>query len=294
MNPRVQAFFHSPTGTVTYVVIDPDTRACAIIDSVIDFDGASASTSTESADRLIEWIREQRLMPQWILETHVHADHLSAAPYLKAELDGQTALGARIHEVQACFAPIFGAEPEFKTDGSQFDVLFEDGDNFRIGNLQGQAMHTPGHTPSCATYLIGDALFTGDTLFMPDFGTARTDFPGGDARTLYQSIQRLFQLPESTRVFVGHDYLTKERTQHAWETTVGIQRRENVHVGDGVGEQEFVARRESRDKTLPVPALLLASVQVNMRAGNLPPAEADGVSYLKLPLNVFGRTASDA
>ena len=290
MLPQVEAFFHVPSGTVTYVVADPEARTCAIIDSVLDFDSASARTSTRSADGLVNWVVQQGLETEWILETHVHADHLSAAPYLQSKLGGKTAVGTRIAEVQACFSSLFRAEPSFQTDGSQFDVLFDDGARFRIGAMQAQVMHTPGHTPSCISYLVGDCAFTGDTLFMPDFGTARTDFPGGDARTLFKSIQRLLALPDDTRLFVGHDYLNDQRHEHEWQTTVAAQRQTNIHVSDGTTEADFVRRREARDATLAVPQLLLPAVQINMRAGHLPPPEEDGVSYLKLPLNVFGRS----
>lgn len=285
---QVEAFFHAPSGAVTYVVTDAGSRACAIIDSVMDFDSAAARTSSESADQLVDWILQRELETEWILETHVHADHLSAAPYLQSKLGGKTAVGTGIAEVQACFAPIFGAELDFKTDGSQFDVLFDDGARFSIGNIEAEVLHTPGHTPSCVSYLVGDCVFTGDTLFMPDFGTARTDFPGGDARTLFQSIQRLLALPDDTRLFVGHDYVSDSRSAHAWQTTVMNQREENIHIGGGTTEADFVLLREARDETLAVPGLLLPAVQINMRGGNLPPPENDGVSYLKLPLNVFG------
>jgi glyoxylase-like metal-dependent hydrolase (beta-lactamase superfamily II) len=285
--PHVTAFFHEPTFTVSYVVADPATRRCALIDSVLDFDPASGRTSTASADALIAHVRAHDLTVEWLLETHVHADHLSAAPYLKQLLGGRIGIGAAITTVQRVFGDLFNAEPGFARDGSQFDHLFADGERFTIGSLQAEALHTPGHTPACMAYVVGDAAFVGDTLFMPDFGTARCDFPGGDARTLYRSIQRLLGLPPETRLFLCHDYLAPGRTTYAWETTVGEQRARNVHVHDGVSEDAFVTMREARDATLAMPRLILPSVQVNMRAGQLPPPEPNGLRYLKLPLNAL-------
>jgi glyoxylase-like metal-dependent hydrolase (beta-lactamase superfamily II) len=287
MSPRIQAFFDSTTSTYSYVVSDPATAQCAIIDSVLDYDAAAGRTDYASADRLIACVREQSLSVQWLLETHVHADHLSAAPYLKAALGGQLAIGEQIRVVQSTFGKLFNAGPEFAVDGRQFDQLFKDDQSFQIGTLSARALHTPGHTPACMTYLIGDAAFVGDTLFMPDYGTARCDFPGGDARTLYRSISRLFALPGSTRLFMCHDYLAPGREQHRYQTTVAEQRTHNVHVHQGIGEDAFVAMRQSRDAGLSMPALILPAVQVNMRAGDLPPAEDNGVHYLKVPLNVL-------
>ncbi|WP_339732018.1 MBL fold metallo-hydrolase [uncultured Pseudomonas sp.] len=287
MSPLIQAFFDPATSTYSYVVSDPATSQCAIIDSVLDYDAAAGRTATTSADRLIAYVREQGLSVQWLLETHVHADHLSAAPYLKAALGGRLAIGEQIRVVQNTFGKLFNAGREFAVDGRQFDQLFEDGDAFQIGTLSACALHTPGHTPACMTYLIGDAAFVGDTLFMPDYGTARCDFPGGDARALYRSISRLFALPGSTRLFMCHDYLAPGREQHRYQTTVAEQRVHNVHVHQGVDEEAFVAMRQARDASLGMPALMLPSVQVNMRAGHLPPAEDNGVRYLKVPLNVL-------
>lgn len=287
MKPTVRAFFDEATFTVTYVVSDPDGASAAIIDSVLDFDPKSGRTSTESADRVIEYVRSNGFGVDWILETHAHADHLTAAPYIKESIGGEIAIGAHIADVQSVFKDIFNAEPAFATDGSQFDRLFEDGDVFSIGSLQARAMHTPGHTPACLTYVVGDAAFVGDTLFMPDYGTARADFPGGDAAMLFRSIQKVLSLPDNTRLFMCHDYLAPGREEYAWETTVADERDHNVHVGKGVSEADFVAMRTARDKTLAMPRLLLPSVQVNMRAGHLPPKEDNGVSYLKIPINAL-------
>ena len=287
MKPEVTAFFDEPTFTVSYVVADPSSKKCAIVDSVLDFDPASGRTSYESADEIIDFVRKNDLDVEWLLETHVHADHLSAAPYLKEKLGGKIAIGANITVVQDVFGKIFNAGTEFERDGRQFDALLKEGDVFHIGALHGRAIHTPGHTPACMTYLIGDAAFVGDTLFMPDYGTARADFPGGDARQLYRSIQKIFALPEDTRLFMCHDYKAPGRDEYAWETTVGEEKSRNIHVHDGVSEDEFVKMREARDKTLSMPRLILPSVQVNMRAGDLPPEEDNGVRYLKLPLNTF-------
>jgi glyoxylase-like metal-dependent hydrolase (beta-lactamase superfamily II) len=287
MSPLIQAFFDPATSTYSYVVSDPATAQCAIIDSVLDYDAAAGRTDTASADRLIAYVREQGLHVQWLLETHVHADHLSAAPYLKAALGGQLAIGEQIRVVQNTFGKLFNAGSEFAVDGRQFDLLFKDDQVFQIGAMNARVLHTPGHTPACMTYLIGDAAFVGDTLFMPDYGTARCDFPGGDARTLYRSIARLFALPDSTQLFMCHDYLAPGREQHRYQTTVAEQRAHNVHVHQGIDEEAFVAMRQARDASLDMPALMLPSVQVNMRAGHLPPAEDNGVRYLKVPLNVL-------
>ncbi len=284
MKPDVRAFFDPATWTLTYIVKDPNSSSCAIVDSVLDYEAASGRTKTKSADQVIAMVESENLAVEWILETHVHADHLSAAPYLHNKLGGKIGIGAHITDVQNIFGNLFNAEPEFRRDGSQFDHLFTDGDTFAIGGLTATAMHTPGHTPACMTYHIGDALFVGDTMFMPDFGTARCDFPGGDARVLYQSIQRLLALPPETRMFMCHDYMPNGREMQ-YETTVGEQKASNLHVHDGVSEDEFVAMRSAKDKTLSMPTLILPSVQVNMRAGELPPAEDNGVRYLKIPLD---------
>eukprot|EP00764_Aduncisulcus_paluster_P009550 gnl/Carplike_NY0171/317_a440_569.p3 GENE.gnl/Carplike_NY0171/317_a440_569~~gnl/Carplike_NY0171/317_a440_569.p3 ORF type:complete len:297 (-),score=20.57 gnl/Carplike_NY0171/317_a440_569:4420-5310(-) len=285
--PQVKAFFDEPTNTFSYVVQDPESTACAIIDSVLDFDYASGSTDVRSADEIIAYVRENDLSVEWILETHVHADHLSAAPYLHQTLGGKTGIGAMITLVQDTFGKAFNAGTEFARDGSQFDHLFEEGEGFRIGNLEGHVLHTPGHTPACLTYVIGDAAFVGDTLFMPDYGTARCDFPGGDARTLFRSIQRVLSLPGETRIFLCHDYKAPERKEYCHETTVAEQRKHNVHVHEGITEAEFVRMRTERDATLAMPTLILPSVQVNMRAGEMPPAEGNGQVYLKVPINLF-------
>jgi glyoxylase-like metal-dependent hydrolase (beta-lactamase superfamily II) len=287
VKPLVTAFFDEATFTVSYVVKDPSSKSAAVIDSVLDYDPKSGRTSTESADRIVEHVRGQDLRIEWILETHVHADHLSAGAYLKSRLGARLAIGDHVGAVQATFKRIFNIEPEFRTDGSQFDHLFRDGEGFAIGALHGRALYTPGHTPACVTYLIGNAAFVGDTLFMPDYGTARTDFPGGDAATLYRSIQRLYELPPETRLFMCHDYKAPGRDRYAWETTVAEQRSANVHLHAGIGEADFVRMRTERDKALSMPLLILPSVQVNMRGGHLPPPESNGISYLKIPLNAF-------
>ena len=284
MKPDVRAFFDPATWTLTYIVKDPDSSSCAIVDSVLDYEAASGRTKTESADQVIAMVESENLTVEWILETHVHADHLSAAPYLHNKLGGKIGIGAHITDVQNIFGNLFNAEPEFRRDGSQFDHLFTDGDTFSIGGLTATAMHTPGHTPACMTYHVGDALFVGDTMFMPDFGTARCDFPGGDARALYKSIQRLLALPPETRMFMCHDYMPNGREMQ-YETTVGEQKISNLQVHDGISEDEFVAMRSAKDQTLSMPTLILPSVQVNMRAGELPPAEDNGVRYLKIPLD---------
>lgn len=287
MKPQVESFFHEPTYTVTHVVWDTDTETCAIIDPVLDFDAKSGRTGTAAADRVIEFVRSKGLRTAWVLETHVHADHLTAAPYVRDALGGQVGIGVHIAEVQRTFKGIFNAESAFKTDGSQFDRLFADEETFAIGAIEARVMHTPGHTPACVTYLIGDAAFVGDTLFMPDYGSARCDFPGGDAATLYASMRRILALPPETRLFMCHDYKAPGRDEFAWETTVAAERADNLHIRDGVGEAAFVKMRTERDATLDMPALLLPSIQINMRAGDLPLPEENGVSYLKLPLNAL-------
>ena len=283
--PEVTAFFHEETFTASYVVADPGTRRAAIVDSVLDFDQAAGRTSTGAADAIVAFVRAGGLTVDWLLETHAHADHLSAAPYLQEKLGGQLAIGAAITIVQEEFGKVFNEGTEFRRDGSQFDRLLADGDGFAIGDLPAIALHVPGHTPADMAYVIGDAAFVGDTLFMPDYGTARCDFPGGDARQLYRSIRRLMRLPDETRLFLCHDYKAPGRSDYAWETTVGDQRRGNIHIREGVGEEEFVELRGKRDSELCTPKLLFPSVQVNMRAGHLPEPEADGTRYLKLPLN---------
>jgi glyoxylase-like metal-dependent hydrolase (beta-lactamase superfamily II) len=285
--PLVTHFFDEPTNTFSYVVQDPNSQACAILDSVLDFDYAAGRTDVRSADEIIAFIREHHLNVEWILETHVHADHLSAAPYLHEQLGGKTGIGANITVVQEVFGKAFNAGTEFARDGSQFDALFEEGDTFHIGGLEGRVLHTPGHTPACLTYVIGDAAFVGDTLFMPDYGTARCDFPGGDARALYRSIQKVLALPGSTRLFMCHDYKAPERDTFQHETTVAEQRTANVHVRDGISEEAFVKMRSERDATLGMPRLIIPSVQVNMRAGDMPPADDNGQVYLKVPINTF-------
>ena len=286
MQAQVKAFFDPATWTVSYVVFDAPGGHCALVDSVLDYDPKSGRTRTDSADQLIAFVREQNLMVDWILETHAHADHLSAAPYLRKHLGGKIAIGGKITQVQNVFKGIFHLEPEFATNGSQFDHLFEDGDTFAIGTLQAQALSVPGHTPACMAYQVGDAVFVGDTLFMPDVGTARCDFPGGNAHTLYQSVRKLLSLPPETRLFMCHDYPPEGRAAQ-WECTVADQRARIILVHDGVSEAEFVAMRTKRDAGLAMPVLILPSVQVNIRAGELPPPEANGVSYLKIPLNAL-------
>ena len=283
--PQIKAFFDEATFTVTYVVHDPENRHAAIIDSVLDYDPASGRTSFSSADAVIAYVGEKELCVDWHLETHAHADHLSAAPYLQQKLGGKIAIGEHIVTVQDTFGGLFNAGPEFKRDGSDFDTLWKDGDHFQIGKLDVTVLHVPGHTPACIAYVIGDAVFVGDTMFMPDYGTARADFPGGDARRLYQSARRLLALPAETRLFMCHDYLPEGRTEYVWESTVESERKANVHIHDGVSEDDFVAMREARDKTLAMPRLILPSVQVNMRAGHMPPADDNGVTYLKIPVN---------
>ena len=287
MQPIVKTFFDEPTFTFSHVVSDSETKECAIIDSVLDFDYASGKTDRVSADQIITYIKEEGLQTKWILETHVHADHLSAAPYLKDQLGGTLAIGDHITVVQDVFGKAFNAGTDFERDGSQFDHLFKDDESFNIGSIAAKAIHTPGHTPACMSYLIGDALFVGDTLFMPDYGTARCDFPGGDATTLYQSIQKLFTLPDETRVFMCHDYKAPGRDEYQFETTIGEERQHNIHVSVEHDQADFIQMRESRDATLDMPRLILPSVQVNMRAGHLPPAEDNGQRYLKIPVDLF-------
>ena len=282
--PSVTAFFDEATFTVTYVVADPDSAHAAIVDPVLDYDPASGRTSTASADKVAAFVRDNDLSIDWVLETHVHADHLSAAPYLREKLGGKVAIGKNVAAVQETFQGVFNIE-DLATDGSQFDHLFEDGDEFSIGDMAGSIIGTPGHTPACITYVIGDAAFVGDTLFMPDFGTARTDVPGGDAGMLYDSIQRILALPGDTRLFMCHDYKAPGRDEFAWETSVAEQREVNVHINRNVSRDEFVAMREGRDAELGMPKLILPSIQVNVRAGQLPEAEANGVRYLKIPLD---------
>ncbi|GGG95849.1 hypothetical protein GCM10007420_09320 [Glycocaulis albus] len=285
--PAVKAFFDEPTNTVSYVVSDPATKKAAIVDSVLDYDPKSGRTSRASADAIIAHVEEQGLEVQWLLETHVHADHLSAAPYLKEKVGGTLAIGSFIRTVQDVFGKVFNAGTEFRRDGSQFDRLVEDGDTFKLGGIDVRAIHTPGHTPACMTYVIGDAAFVGDTLFMPDYGTARCDFPGGDAAALYRSIQKIYALPEDTRMFLCHDYKAPGRDTFEWETTVGEQKRANIHVHEGVSEDAFVKMRTARDATLAMPTLILPSVQVNMRAGHMPPADDNGTVYLKIPVDAL-------
>ncbi len=285
MSPDVTAFFDEATNTVSYVVQDPAGRACAIVDSVLDFDYASGRTDTASADAIIAFVQDKNLEVAWILESHVHADHLSAAPYLQERLGGKIGIGEKITVVQDTFGKVFNEGTEFQRDGSQFDQLFTEGDSFHIGQMRGDVLHTPGHTPACLTYVIGDAAFVGDTLFMPDFGTARCDFPGGSAQDLYQSIQKILALPDETRIFVGHDYKAPGREEFAWESTVGEQKAKNIHVGAGAGEEKFVEMREARDATLAMPKLIVPSLQVNMRAGQMPEPEDNGTTYLKVPVN---------
>ena len=285
--PVIRTFFDEPTFTATHVVHDPVTRRAAIIDSVLDFDQASGRTSTASAEAVVAYVEAEGLSVDWILETNAHADHLSAAPFLKERLGGTVTIGAAITTVQQTFAKVFNEPASFATDGSQFDRLMQDGEGFMLGEIPAVALHVPGHTPACLAYVIGDAVFVGDTLFMPDYGTARCDFPGGDARTLYRSIRRLMALPGETRVFLCHDYQAPDRKDYVWETTIAAEREANIQVHEGVSEDDFVARREARDATLAMPRLILPSVQVNIRAGNLPEPEANGVSYLKLPLNLL-------
>jgi len=285
MKPHVKAFFDDATNTVSYVVRDPNGRSAAIIDSVLDFDYSSGRTDTSSADAIIDHVRSEGLNVEWVLETHVHADHLSAAPYLQEKLGGKIGIGENITVVQDTFGKVFNEGTEFQRDGSQFDKLFTEGDSFHIGQLRGDVLHTPGHTPACLTYVIGDAAFVGDTLFMPDFGTARCDFPGGSAETMFASVQKILSLPDATRIFVGHDYKAPGRDDYAWESTVGEQKAKNVHVGAGKSKDEFVKMRTERDATLGMPKLIIPSLQVNMRAGQMPAEDNRGDVFLKVPVN---------
>lgn len=286
--PGATTFFDEATFTASHIIIDPETKHAAIVDSVLDFDEKSGRTSTASADRIVDCVREHGLTVDWLLETHAHADHLSAAPYLQKKLGGKLAVGRGITFVQEVFGKVFNEGAEFRRDGSQFDQLFDDGDSFSVGNVAAIALHVPGHTPADMAYVIGDCAFVGDTMFMPDYGTARADFPGGDAHQLFRSIRRLMKLPDETRVFLCHDYMAlPNRTVFAWETTMAAERTGNVHVHEGVTEDQFVAMRTARDRTLDMPNLILPSVQVNMRAGHLPEPEENGTRYLKLPLNVL-------
>ncbi|OWY05004.1 MBL fold metallo-hydrolase [Thioclava sp. IC9] len=285
IKPDVKAFFDTATFTVSYVVKDPGSKACAVVDSVLDFDYSSGRTDTKSADEVIAYVKENGLEVEWILESHVHADHLSAAPYIQERVGGKIGIGDRIQVVQDTFGKIFNEGTEFQRDGSQFDRLFKEGDTFSVGALEGRVLHTPGHTPACLTYVIGDAAFVGDTLFMPDFGTARCDFPGGSAETLYASIQKILSLPDETRIFVGHDYKAPGRDEFAWETSVAEEKARNIHIGGGKSEAEFVKMRTERDATLAMPKLIIPSLQVNMRAGQMPPKDEDGKTYLKVPVN---------
>lgn len=286
-SPVVKTFFDEATFTATHVVHDPATKTAAIIDSVMDFDQAAGRTSFEGAQLIVEYVRSEGLNVEWLLETHAHADHLSAAPYLQERLGGKIAIGEKIQIVQDVFGKIFNEGTDFARDGSQFDHLFLDGDRFELGSIPVIVLHVPGHTPADLAYIMGDAAFVGDTMFMPDYGTARADFPGGDVRRLYSSIQRLMRLPGEARIFLCHDYKGPNRDEFVWETTVGAERAGNVHVQEGVGEDAFVRMRTARDKTLGMPKLILPSVQVNMRAGHLPEPDSNGTRYLKLPLNLL-------
>lgn len=285
LKPEVFAFFDKDTWTFSYVVKDPTSDACAVVDSVMDINYPSGTISFNGADKIIDFIRKHKLKLEWLIETHVHADHMSAAPYIQEKLGGKLGIGDRITVVQETFGKVFNAGTEFARDGSQFDHLFQDGEHYKLGNVECQALHTPGHTPACMTHVMGDAAFVGDTIFMPDQGTARADFPGGNAATLFQSIQRLYELPDSTRLFMCHDY--PEDREVEYETTVAAEKAGNRHISQGVTEADFVKWREARDATLEMPRLILPSLQVNMRAGHLPPAEDNGLAYLKIPLNAF-------
>jgi glyoxylase-like metal-dependent hydrolase (beta-lactamase superfamily II) len=285
MGPNITAFFDYATNTISYVVRDPNGSACAIIDSVLDFDFASGRTDTQSADKLINFVTENKLDVQWLLESHVHADHLSAAPYIQMKVGGKIGIGSRITDVQQTFGKIFNEGTEFQRDGSQFDKLFVEGDTFHIGQLRGDVLHTPGHTPACLTYVVENAAFVGDTLFMPDFGTARCDFPGGSSERLFSSIQKILELPDDTRIFVGHDYKAPGRDKYAWETTVGEQKKKNIHIKSGKSKDDFVKLRDERDAKLAMPKLIVPSLQVNMRAGNMPEPDEQGDVFIKVPIN---------
>ena len=286
--PEIFPFFDEFTFTASFVLKDPESNKVAIIDSVLDLDYAAGRTRTDSADEIIAFVKEKGFEVEYLLETHVHADHLSAAPYLQDKLGGKIAIGENIKMVQDTFGKVFNAGTEFERDGSQFDMLLKDGDSFKLGDLEINVIYTPGHTPACLTYVVGDAAFVGDTLFMPDYGTARADFPGGSARDLYRSIQKIYALPDETRVFVGHDYKAPGRDEFKWETTIAKSKAENIQLSAGVTEDEYVKMREARDATLQMPRLIVPSLQVNMRAGKMPPPEDNGVSYLKVPLNLIG------
>ncbi|WP_204114739.1 MBL fold metallo-hydrolase [Shimia biformata] len=285
MKPEVKAFFDDATNTISFVVKDPNSSSCAVIDSVLDFDYSSGRTDTASADEVIAYVKDNNLKVEWLLESHVHADHLSAAPYIQEQVGGKIGIGENITIVQDTFGKVFNEGTEFQRDGSQFDALFKEGDSFHIGQMRGDVLHTPGHTPACLTYVIGDAAFVGDTLFMPDFGTARCDFPGGSSEVLYNSIQKILALPDETRIFVGHDYKAPGRDDYAWETTVAEQKAANVHVGSGKDKDAFVKMRDERDATLAMPKLIIPSLQVNMRAGQMPEPDEKGDVFLKVPVN---------
>jgi glyoxylase-like metal-dependent hydrolase (beta-lactamase superfamily II) len=287
MTPEVKAFFDNATNTVSFVIKDPESSSVAIIDSVLDFDFSNGRTDTVSADKVISYVKENDLQVEWILESHVHADHLSAAPYIQKQLGGKIGIGANITVVQGVFGKVFNEGSEFQRDGSQFDKLFVEGDVIEIGNMKVDIMHTPGHTPACMTYVVGNAAFVGDTMFMPDFGTARCDFPGGSAEDLYASIQKILALPDDTRIFVGHDYKAPGRDEFAWETSVAEQKTLNVHVGVGKDVAQFVDMRTKRDKELSMPKLIVPSIQINMRAGRMPEPEENGQVYLKVPVNAL-------
>jgi glyoxylase-like metal-dependent hydrolase (beta-lactamase superfamily II) len=283
--PKIEAFFDEATHTVSYLVADPQTRRAAVVDPVLDYDHASGKAATKSTDVILQAAEREGLTIDWVLETHAHADHLSGAPYIKLKTGAKVGIGEHIRDVQKIFRPVFNAA-DLSGDGSEFDRLFAEGERFKVGDLEVEVIHVPGHTPADIAYKIGDAVFVGDTLFMPDFGTARADFPGGDARTLYRSIKKLLALPPETRLFMCHDYKAPGRDDYAWETTVAAQRVQNAHVKDGISEDDFVAMREARDATLAAPELLMPSIQVNMRAGQLPPPDANGVQYLKIPVKL--------
>ncbi|HYM32508.1 MAG TPA: MBL fold metallo-hydrolase [Candidatus Cybelea sp.] len=286
VNPLVTGFFEPKTFSIAYVVADPRTRTAAVIDPVLNFEARGARTATTFAETIVEHVARHELRVAWVLETHIHADHLTASQFIRSRLGGKLGIGSNVPEVQRTFAGVYNAEPGFRADGSQFDRLFQDGARFEIGDLNAEVLHTPGHTPACVSYRIGDAVFVGDAIFMPDYGTARCDFPGGNATTLYRSIRRILSLPPETRVFVGHDYGPDGRP-FAWESTVGEERAKNKHIHDGVTEADFVAMRLKRDRELTLPDLILPAIQVNMRAGNLPPADSNGIVYLRLPLNTL-------
>ncbi|OHD06283.1 MBL fold metallo-hydrolase [Sphingopyxis sp. RIFCSPHIGHO2_12_FULL_65_19] len=283
--PQIKSFFDHATNTISYVVHDPATRRAAVIDSVLDYDPAAGRTSFASADTIIAHVKAEALTVDWLLETHAHADHLSAAPYLQEKLGGKIAIGEHIVTVQRNFGKLFNAGSDFQRDGSDFDHLWADGDQFRIGEIPVTVLHVPGHTPADNAYVVGDAVFVGDTMFMPDYGTARADFPGGDARQLFRSLRRILELPPQTRLFMCHDYLPEGRDNYVWETTVADERAHNIHAHDGVDEDAFVAMREARDIALSMPRLIMPSIQVNMRAGHMPAPEDNGIRYLKIPVN---------